>query len=90
MEIRAYRLDAQFEADAVAGWIRAGWLLPIDGDEDALSDIDLARAQLIHDLTCNLGINDEGIPVILDLIDQLHGVRRALRIVLAQRRGVRG
>jgi chaperone modulatory protein CbpM len=90
MEIRAYRLDPQFEADAVAGWIQAGWLLPINGDEDALSDIDLARAQLIHDLTCNLGINDEGIPVILDLIDQLHGVRRALRIVLAQRHETRG
>jgi chaperone modulatory protein CbpM len=90
MEIRAYRLDAQFEADAVAGWIQAGWLLPIDGDEDRLSDIDLARAQLIHDLTCSLGINDEGIPVILDLIDQLHGLRSALRTVLAQRRDATG
>jgi chaperone modulatory protein CbpM len=90
MEIRAYRLDAQFESDAVAGWIQAGWLLPLDGDEDRLSDIDLARAQLIHDLSCNLGVNDEGIPVILDLIDQLHGVRRALRIVLAQRCEVKG
>ena len=90
MEIPTYRLEAQFGSDAVSVWIQAGWLLPMDGDKDRLSDIDLARAQLIHDLSRNLGVNDEGIPVILDLIDQLHGVRRALRIVLAQQREGRG
>ena len=28
-------------------------------------------------------MNDEGIPVILDLIDQLHGLRRTLRELLS-------
>ena len=28
-------------------------------------------------------MNDEGIPVILDLIDQLHGLRRTLRDLLS-------
>ena len=26
-----------------------------------------------------MGVNNEGIPIILDLVDQLHGLRRALR-----------
>jgi chaperone modulatory protein CbpM len=29
-------------------------------------------------------VNDDGIPVILDLVDQLHGLRRTLRDVLAR------
>src|SRR5206468_319219 len=28
-------------------------------------------------------VNDEGLPIILDLIDQLHGLRRALRDLLS-------
>jgi len=58
-------------------------------------DVDLARAHLIHDLK-RLGVNDEGIPVVLDLVDQLHGLRRTLRDLLsaihaqpqAMRRGI--
>ena len=46
------------------------------------SDVDLARAQLIRDLG-ELGVNDDGIPVILDLVDQLHGLRRMLRDLLS-------
>jgi chaperone modulatory protein CbpM len=38
--------------------------------------------QLIHDLH-DLGVNDDAIPVILDLVDQLHGLRRVLRDVLS-------
>ncbi len=30
-----------------------------------------------------LGVNEEGIPVILDLVDQLHGVRGVLRNLLS-------
>jgi chaperone modulatory protein CbpM len=42
------------------------------------SDVDLARARLIRDLKTGFGVNDEGIDVILHLMDQLHGLRRAL------------
>ena len=85
MEIRAYLVDCQFEAKLVQAWIEAGWLRPDETNESGLSEIDLARAQLIHDLTSKLGINDEGVPVILDLIDQLHGLRRAMRELLQRR-----
>ena len=38
----------------------------------------VGRARLIQDLKTDLGVNDEGVDVILHLLDQLHGLRRAL------------
>ena len=66
-------------------WLTAGWLIaPREAaKEPDYSDIDLARAHLIRDL-CELGVNDEAIPIVLNLVDQLHGLRRALREVLGQ------
>ena len=59
--------------------IEEQWLLPQDDqDEPVFSDADVARAQLILDLKRDLGVNNEGIGVILNLLDQLHGLRRAL------------
>jgi chaperone modulatory protein CbpM len=82
MEIRTYLIDAQFDTLAVDHWIDAGWLLPPQNDPNRLSEMYLSRAQLIFDLTANLGVNDEGVPVILDLIDQIHGLRRVMRELL--------
>ena len=84
MVIRDSIIDAQFDAEAIELWIEAGWLLPHQEGENRLSEIDLARAQLIHDLKHDLGVNDEGIPLILDLIDQLHGLRLAMRELLGR------
>jgi chaperone modulatory protein CbpM len=84
METREFLLQARLEAAALEAWLDAGWLLPgREGETRQFSEIDVARAQLIHDLT-DLGVNDDGIPVILDLVDQLHGLRRALRELLSR------
>jgi chaperone modulatory protein CbpM len=83
METREFILQSRLDAQALEAWIEAGWLLPRqDGATRNFSEVDLARAQLIHDLE-HLGVNDEAIPVILDLIDQVHGLRRTLRDVLS-------
>jgi chaperone modulatory protein CbpM len=82
MDRREFLLAAQLEAGALEAWIEEGWLLPREsGEAEPFSQIDLARAQLIRDLG-ELGVNDEGVPVILDLVDQLHGLRRTLRDLL--------
>lgn len=86
MRIQDSPVDRQFDAEAVELWIEAGWLLPLQEGESRLSDVDLARAQLIHELKHDLGVNDEGIPLILDLIDQLHGMRRVMRELLERNR----
>ena len=61
-------------------WIGAGWILP-EGHSGGprLSDTDLARARLIHELTHDLAIDAETVPMVLSLVDQIHGLRRALR-----------
>src|SRR5262245_1929675 len=84
MDHREFLRRARIEAEALEAWIAAGWL--VLRSEDAagqFTEADVARAELIHDLKRDLGINDEGIGVILDLIDQLHGMRRTLGDLLS-------
>jgi chaperone modulatory protein CbpM len=74
---------ARVDAEMLEAWIEAGWLVPRrDAEDQRFSDVDLARAQLIRDLQRDLGVNDEGVSVVLDLIDQIHGLRRTLRELL--------
>jgi chaperone modulatory protein CbpM len=73
------RLDPQ----VLEAWIVAGWLMPRGrGAMREFADVDVARACLILDLR-KLGVNDDGIPIVLDLVDQVHGLRRILRELLA-------
>jgi chaperone modulatory protein CbpM len=60
-------------------WLEQRWLIPQETSAGmTFSDIDVARARLIQDLKTDFGVNDEGVDVILHLVDQLHGLRRAL------------
>lgn len=60
-------------------WIDAEWIIPTaEADAVTFSERDLARVGLIRDLTADFGVNGEGISVILHLLDQMHGLRRAL------------
>ncbi len=70
------------EHETLNAWIEQEWLIP-SGSPAAIScsDIDVARARLILDLKMDLGVNDEGVGVILNLLDQLHGLRRTLKQV---------
>jgi chaperone modulatory protein CbpM len=72
---------AQLQPETLQAFITAGWLLP-HGERRELDELDLARAQLIRDLKGDFGVNDAGIPIVLHLLDQLHGVRRLLRDML--------
>jgi chaperone modulatory protein CbpM len=59
-------------------WIEQEWVKPEQTSlGPGFSDADIARVHLIRDLTENVGANDAGVDVILHLLDQLHGMRRA-------------
>lgn len=60
-------------------WIEQEWLVP-EQTQSGLQfrEIDVARARLIRELQSGIGANEAGIDVILHLMDQLHGMRRAL------------
>jgi len=82
MRRREFVLQARIEAEELDRWVAAGWLIPHrSGAKRDYSDVDLARAHLIRDLR-DLGVNDESVPIVLDLVDQLHGLRRTLRELL--------
>jgi chaperone modulatory protein CbpM len=64
-------------------WIEYGWIRPARGEADySFTEVDVARISLIADLRQRMGINDEAVPVVLDLMDQIYGLRRELRRVL--------
>ena len=77
------------ERRIVESWIDAGWLMPQRDPELAFSEVDLARAQLIRELKEDFGVNDEGVSLILHLLDQVHGLRRSMRELLEQVRSTR-
>jgi chaperone modulatory protein CbpM len=68
------------EDETLNAWIEEEWLIPSGSSvELSFSEIDIARARLIRELRVDFGVNDEGIGVILNLVDQLYGMRRTLR-----------
>ena len=65
--------------DTLTAWIEEEWLIPSGSSPElSFSEIDIARARLIRDLQVDFGVNDEGVGVILNLVDQLYGMRRTL------------
>jgi chaperone modulatory protein CbpM len=87
MRTREFLMQSRLDARALDGWIEAGWLRPHGSQSRReFSDIDVARARLIGDLRGDLGVNDEAVPVVLDLIDQIHGLRRLARELLERSR----
>jgi chaperone modulatory protein CbpM len=79
MSKHAFLTSSGVEAQMLEFWIEQQWLIPTQTDAElSFSDTDVARAHLIRDLKGVFGINDEGVDVILHLVDQLHGLRRAL------------
>jgi chaperone modulatory protein CbpM len=75
------------DAQALDAWIEAGWLRPHRTDSEfEFADIDLARARLIGDLRSDLGVSDEAVAIVLDLIDQIHGLRGLVRELMERGR----
>jgi chaperone modulatory protein CbpM len=77
----------QLDQETLEVWIEEQWLIPDEtAGEPAFSEIDLARAKLIRELKQDMGVNDEGIGIILDLLDQVHSLRQALAETLPSKR----
>ena len=63
-------------------WVKQGLIKPADEDAQAFSEADAARAALICNLEDELGFDEEDVPVLLNLIDQIHGLRAELKGLL--------
>jgi chaperone modulatory protein CbpM len=71
---------AGLRAGEVEQWIGNAWLRA-EGPPGhyRFDEIDVARVRLIRELRNDLGIEDETLPVVLSLIDQLYAARRQMR-----------
>ena len=79
---------AQLDQETLEVWIEEEWLVPSETTgEPEFSEADLARAKLIRDLKHDMGVNDEGVGIILNLLDQMHSLRRAMSDMLPSKRG---
>jgi chaperone modulatory protein CbpM len=84
---REFLVRAQLENETLEAWIQEEWLIPGESaGEMTFSDADVARAHLIRDLKTDLGVNNEGVGVILNLVDQIHGLRKVLTGLLQSAR----
>ena len=61
----------------VITFIQREWIFPVTKDE--IDQEDVARIRLIEELRCSFGANDEAIPLILHLLDQLYYLHHQLR-----------
>jgi chaperone modulatory protein CbpM len=70
--------------EEVRDWVARGWVLPQGGPPDwAFAEIDVARVRLIRDLRHDLGVEEETLPLVLSLLDQVYELRRRLRALAA-------
>ncbi|NKJ07056.1 chaperone modulator CbpM [Rhizobium sp. SG741] len=80
MDEREFRLHLEIETTVLEVWISEGWLVPEVTDQGRnFREADIARGQLILDLSNAMGLNQPGIDVVMDLVDQLHSLRATLR-----------
>ncbi|OAP38239.1 hypothetical protein AU381_21895 [Sinorhizobium glycinis] len=63
-------------------WVRRGWIVPSQVESVPLfDDVDIARLRLVCELRDDMNVNDDAVPIILALLDQLYGLRRELRTI---------
>jgi chaperone modulatory protein CbpM len=75
----------QLAPGELALWIERRWLRAEPGPEGGwlLTEMDIARVQLLVELRVTLEVEEELVPLVLSLIDQLYDARRTVRGLLA-------
>lgn len=84
LDLEAFLAEASIERSVLERWIERRWIVATPGARPRLTDADAARAVLIRELDEDFGVNDEGIDLVLHLLDQMHGMRRLLREMRAE------
>lgn len=61
-------------------WIELSWVRPsIESETYFFSDIDVARVRMICDIRYTCNVEEETMPLVLSLLDQLYSARRTVR-----------
>jgi chaperone modulatory protein CbpM len=81
---KTYRLKEiseliQMDDEILIEYVRREWISPASPENSEFDDEDLSRAKLIYDLISDFGVNNEAIPLILHLVDQLHWLQQEIK-----------
>ncbi|MBF0278806.1 MAG: hypothetical protein HQM13_13480 [SAR324 cluster bacterium] len=69
----------EVQSTVITQCIQKEWISPVDPESSEFDQEDLARLQLINELREKVGVNDEAIPIIMHLIDQIHCLHQEIR-----------
>ena len=76
------RLHGGLTTVHVERWVARGLLRPAgDADSWTFETIDVARTHLLAELTGDLGLDDETVEMVIDLVDQVHTLRGQLDLI---------
>ena len=65
-------------------WVERRWIVPEEqsaggAERWVFREVDIARVELILDLRREFSIDEEALPLVLDLLDQVYSLRRQMR-----------
>ena len=64
----------------LARWVENRWVLPERREQTwVFHEVDVARVELILEIRHEFAIDDEALPLVLGLLDQVYDLRRQLR-----------
>lgn len=76
LTVDAVAAQLSIDRTVIAVWVERQWLRPkLDTGEPLFDATDLARARLIRELAHELSIDEDAMPVILSLLDQVYALR---------------
>lgn len=61
--------------EVIIHFVEEEWLRPLNVEAFELDEEDIARIRLIRELTEDFGVNEEGLSIILQLLDQLNRIQ---------------
>lgn len=76
------RLFSDLDPSELSGWIERRWVRPEPAGEDYLfQEIDVARVRLVYDLRRAMAVEEETVPLVLSLLDQVFELRAAVAVI---------
>ncbi|MEZ4814178.1 MAG: chaperone modulator CbpM [Bdellovibrionota bacterium] len=69
-------IEVAIEEETLESFIQREWLKPLDQDTMKFDDEDMRRLVLILELQRDFNVNEEGLDIILHLLDQLNSLKK--------------
>ncbi len=80
--LQEFLVEVGVEKALLEHWLEKEWIAPQRSATGiVLTRLDLSRALLVRDLTLDMEVNDAGVDIVLQLLEQVHGLRRLLLAV---------